>query len=244
MKAIILAAGYATRLYPLTLHTPKPLLPICGKPIIDYITDSIRAVEEVDEIFVVTNNKFYNQFQDWAVGKKGVKVINDGTTNEENRKGAIGDILFVIEECLIDDNLMIIAGDNFFTYSLKEMVDFYYHTGGDCVAVKEINDIKQLQQFAVATLDEKNVVTELEEKPANPKSNIAVFATYLYRKETISLIKQYATEGNVMDAPGYFVQWLYKRKPIFAYKMRGDCYDIGTPEAYEDVQEIGRALFN
>lgn len=236
MKAIILAAGYATRLYPLTLHTPKPLLPVCGRPIIDYITDGIKAVKEVDEVFVVTNNKFYGHFEDWAKGKD-IRVLNDGTTSEDDRLGAIGDILFTIDKCTINDELMIIAGDNLFTYSLKEMVDFYHHTGGDCVAVKEIDDAEQLKQFAVATLNERGVVADLEEKPTHPKSNLAVFATYLYRKETLQLIKQYAAESNIMDAPGYFVQWLYKRKPVYAYKMRGDCYDIGTPKAYEEVQE-------
>lgn len=238
MKAIILAAGYATRLYPLTLHTPKALLPINEKPIIDYIIEEINTISAVDEIYVVTNHKFADHFIKWAKTVKSsqqVVVIDDGTTSEENRKGAIGDISFVIDEKNIDDELMVIAGDNFFTYSLKDYYGFYQEKQKDCVCVKVWEDKTTLNQFGIALLDEKGKVLDIEEKPAHPKSNTVVFATYMYRKETVPLFAAYLAEGNKPDAPGNFPAWLYKKQDVYAYTFAGECYDIGTPESYEEV---------
>jgi len=244
MKAIILAAGYATRLYPLTLNTPKALLPINEKPIIDYIIDEINTISAVDEIYVVTNHKFVDCFTKWASHVKSsqsIIVIDDGTTSEENRKGAIGDISFVIDEMKIDDALMVIAGDNFFTYSLKDYYNFYEEKGKDCVCVKVWEDKLALKQFGIALLDEAGKVLDIEEKPEHPKSNTVVFATYMYRKETVPLFKQYLAEGNKPDAPGNFPAWLYKKQDVYAYTFAGECYDIGTPQSYEEVcKEYGK----
>ena len=169
MKAIILAAGYATRLYPLTLHTPKALLPIGKKPIIDHIVEKMNTVKELDAIYVVSNDKFAEQFADWAKTAKSrvpITVLNDGTTDDSNKRGAIGDISFVIDEMQIADDLMVIAGDNFFTYSLKEYVDFFHEKNRDCVCVKVWEDEAALSQFGIALLDENGRVLDIEEKPA------------------------------------------------------------------------------
>lgn len=238
MKAIILVAGYATRLYPLTLDMPKALLPIHQKPIIDYIVEEINTIDAIDEIFVVTNHKFVNHFHKWAKGhhsKQSICILDDGTDTEQTRLGAIGDILFTIREKKIQDEIMVIAGDNFFTYHLKDYYDFYQKIGKDCVCVKEFYDKDLLRQFGVAQLDENKKLISLEEKPQNPKSNTAVYATYFYTKETIPLFEQYIAEGNKPDAPGYFVEWLYQRKDVYAYTFQGECYDIGTPKSYEEV---------
>ena len=171
MKAIILAAGYATRLYPLTLHTPKALLPIGKKPIIDHIVEKMNTVKELDAIYVVSNDKFAEQFADWAKTAKSrvpITVLNDGTTDDSNKRGAIGDISFVIDEMQIADDLMVIAGDNFFTYSLKEYVDFFHEKNRDCVCVKVWEDEAALSQFGIALLDESGRVLDIEEKPAKP----------------------------------------------------------------------------
>ncbi len=240
MTAIILAAGYATRLYPLTLNKPKALLKIKDTPIIDYIVEELATLEEVTKIYVVTNQKFFQNFSDWAKENKHSKmleVLNDHSTDEESRLGAIGDILFTIEESKIDDDVIIIASDNLFTYKLKELYDFYKQSGNDCVVVKQINDVELLRRCAVAKLDENNIVKELVEKPEQPTSDIAVFATYVYKRETLPLIKEYLEEGGKKDAPGYFVQWLHKVKDVSAYVMNGDCYDIGTVEAYNEVKD-------
>lgn len=238
MKAIILAAGYATRLYPLTLHQPKALLPIGGKPILDHIVEQMEGVRELDRIFVVSNAKFAAQFDAWARTvhcRIPIEVLNDGTTDDSNKRGAIGDIFFAIEEKKIDDELMVIAGDNFFTYSLREYVDFYREKDRDCVCVKRWQDEKMLSQFGIALLDENGKVLDIEEKPAKPKSNAVVFATYLYKRETVPLFAQYLAAGNKPDAPGNFPAWLYRRKEVYAYAFDGDCYDIGTPESYREV---------
>lgn len=240
MIALILAAGYATRLYPLTINKPKALLPINNKPIIDYIVDEIETIDAVDEIVVISNHKFFDCFHEWADSlKSGKKVIvlDDGTSSEETRRGAIGDILFAIDEKNIDEEVLVIAGDNFFTYSLKDYYDYYKRIDKDCVCVKRFENREMLKQFGVALLDENSKVLEIEEKPAQPKTNMAVYATYMYKRDTVPMFRQYIQEGNKPDAPGYFLEWLYKRKEVYAYTFEGECYDIGTPESYRSVCE-------
>ena len=241
MKAIILVAGYATRLYPLTLNKPKSLLEINGKCIIDYIIDEINTIDDIDSIYVVTNHKFANHFNDWvknAKTNKLIEVIDDGTTTEETRRGAIGDILYTIEQKGIDDEAIIIAGDNFFTYKLKDYFDYYKKVDRDCLCIKQIDDLELCKAFAVVNMDKLGKVIDIEEKPQNPKSNTVAYATYIYKKDTMKLIKKYIDEGNNPDAPGYFPEWLYKFKEVYGYIFEGECYDIGTPKSYKEVCEI------
>jgi len=241
MKAIILVAGYATRLYPLTLNKAKALLPINGKAIIDYIVDQIETIDDVDEIYVVSNHKFAYQFDEWAsvhTCKKPIYIIDDGTSSEETRRGAIGDILYTVEEKNIDDDIMVIAGDNYFTYSLKDYYDFFKKKDCDCVCVKPFENKEMLKQFGIALLDENYRVIDIEEKPENPKSNNVVYATYMYKRETVKLFDRYIKEGNKPDAPGNFVVWLHTRKPVYAYTFNEECYDIGTPESYHSVCDM------
>ncbi|MDR2649342.1 MAG: nucleotidyltransferase family protein [Clostridiales bacterium] len=236
---MILAAGYATRLYPLTLDKPKALLKVQRKPIIDYIAEQINTISDIDKIIVISNHKFVNQFNDWAMSARSdipIKVLDDGTVEEGRRLGAIGDIGFVIEHEHIDDDVVVIAGDNLFTFPLAEYKRFFVEKGGDCVCVRRMEDREACKQLGIAMLDETGRVIDMEEKPAEPKSDCAVFATYMYKRETIPLIKQYLDEGNKPDAPGFFVSWLYKRKPVYAYVMNGECYDIGTPEALKQAE--------
>ncbi len=241
MKAIILVAGYATRLYPLTKTTPKPLLNVGGKPIINYIVEQINTVKAVDEIYVVSNHKFAENFVEWANKLDNpipISVLDDGTSTEETRRGAIGDIQFTIEEKKIDDDLMIIAGDNLFTYSLEEYYNYFKEKDDDCVCVKQFDDPEMIKQLGVVLLNEQNRVIDFEEKPQQPKSNKAAFATYIYKKSTVPMIKQYLDAGNKPDAPGNFLAWLYKQKDVYAYIMNGECYDIGTHKALEEVNRI------
>ncbi len=241
MKAIILAAGYATRLYPLTINKPKALLTINEKPIINYIVEQINTIDVVDEIYVVTNHKFIDSFANWQneiESRAKITVLDDGTTSEQDRKGAIGDIAFVIQKMNINDELLVVAGDNFFTYPLKNYYDFYKQKDKDCVCVKVWNDEKTLRNFGIALLDQNNKVLDIEEKPENPKSNTVVFAMYLYQKDTIPLFEKYLSQGNNPDAPGNFPAWLYKQKEVYAYTFKGECYDIGTPESYQEVQAL------
>lgn len=241
MKAIVLVAGYATRLYPLTQNTPKPLLKVGGKAIIDYIVDEINTLDAVDSIFVISNHKFAANFEEWASNKinpKPITVIDDGTDSDETKLGAIGDIQYTIEQGNIDDDVVIIAGDNLFTYSLKEYYDFYKAEGSDCVCVKQFDDMERIKQLGVVLMDENHRVIDLEEKPEKPKSNKAAFATYMYTKETVKMFKEYLEEGNSPDAPGYFLQWLHKKKPVYGYIMNGECFDIGTHKALAEVRKM------
>ncbi len=241
MRAIILAAGYATRLYPLTKDKPKALLPVCGKPIIDYIIDKLQKVKEVKDITVISNHKFAEDFYKWAESVKSEKpvyVLDDGSTCEDDRLGAIGDIYFAVNKQNINEDVLIIAGDNLFTFELSDCNEFFKEVGENVVVVKEIDNIEQLRQFGVAVLNENGKVMELVEKPQNPPSNTAVFATYFYNKETVDLLRKYIEEGNKADAPGYFVQWLYKIKDVYAYKINGECFDVGNIEAYNEVQAV------
>lgn len=241
MKAIILVAGYATRLYPLTKNTPKPLLKVGGKAIIDHIIEEVNTLDAVDSIFVISNHKFAKNFEEWALSKtnsKPITVIDDGTDSDETKRGAIGDIQYTIEQGNIDDDVVIIAGDNLFTYSLKEYYDFYKAKGADCVCVKQFDDMEMIKQLGVVLMDENDRVIDLEEKPQQPKSNKAAFATYMYTRETVKMVREYLDEGNSPDAPGYFLQWLHKKKPVYGYVMNGECYDIGTHKALAEVREI------
>ena len=239
MQAIILAAGYATRLYPLTLDRPKALLKIGGKPIIDYICGEIGTLPSVSKTVVVSNDKFYPDFCEWALGRAPgagrPAILNDGSRDEGGRLGAIGDIWFAVGREAIDDDLLIIAGDNFFTYRLADLYAFYESARADCVVVKRVADLGLLRSFGVAVVDPGWRVTGFEEKPANPKSDLAVYATYIYRRDTLPLIGRYLSEGNNPDAPGNFPAWLCARKRLMAYEFHGECYDIGTIEAYEHV---------
>jgi glucose-1-phosphate thymidylyltransferase len=234
-------AGYATRLYPLTLNQPKALLKVQGKAIIDYILDEINTLPDVDAIYAVSNTKFAENFEGWARGARTeipITVLDDGTTTEDTRRGAIGDIAFTIDQAHIADDMVIIAGDNLFTFPLAEYRRFFDEKHSDCVCVKRLADMEEVKRFGVATLDKDNRVLEMIEKPQQPKSNCVVFAEYMYKRETAALVKKYLAEGNKPDAPGYFVSWLCQQKPVYAYEMNGDCYDIGTPAAYEQAEHI------
>ncbi len=241
MKAIILAAGYATRLYPLTIDKPKALLPIGPKPILNYIVNEIETISDIDELIIVSNTKFYGNFVDWKESfdtRLKVTVLDDKTTDDSNKLGAVGDIGFAIDTLGIDDDLLIMAGDNIFTFKLKDYYNAYKSCDKDMILVKKIDDVEELKRMGNVIADNDGKVIAMEEKPANPKSNLAAFAAYIYKKDTVPLVKKYLEEGNNPDAPGFFPSWLYKQKTVMTYAFEGDCYDIGTPKSYEEVNKI------
>jgi glucose-1-phosphate thymidylyltransferase len=226
MKALILAAGYATRLRPLTDSVPKMLLPLAERPMLDYLLDRLREVDELDEIHLVTNARFAQAFEDWA--PEDVTVHDDGTTSNEDRLGAIGDIAFAIERGgLAGEDLLIVAGDNLIGYSLADFVAFWRGKDGSAIAVRELGDPALLTQYGVVELDEHDRVVGLEEKPAEPKSDLAATASYLYRGEHLALLSRYLEEGNPPDAPGNFTVWLHTREPVYGYLAVGEWHDIG-----------------
>jgi glucose-1-phosphate thymidylyltransferase len=221
VKALILAAGYATRLRPLTDTIPKQLLPVGGRPMVDWILDRI-AETSADEVHLVTNARFAPDFERWAEGKD-VRVHDDGTTSNEDRLGAIGDIAFVG----LDDDLLAIAGDNLFDYSLADYESYWRAKGGSCVAVHDVGDLELAKKYGIVDVDDNDLITNFVEKPARPPTTLCATATYLYRRDHAALVSTYLEEGNPPDQPGNFVAWLHKREPVYAYRFPGEWYDIG-----------------
>lgn len=240
MIVMLLVAGYATRLYPLTRDVPKALLPIGGRPMLDYIADQIDTLDGISRIIVVSNAKFAATFRDWAATRTHgapVTVLDDGTEENGRRLGAVGDIAFAIEEAAIDEDLLVIAGDNLFTFRLADAVAFFREQGEDTILAGHLPAGEDARRFAVIQVDDNNHVIDMVEKPEHPNGDIVAYAVYFYRRDTLPLIQEYLDEGNNPDAPGYFPSWLYQRKPVRAFMFSGTCIDIGTPEVYESVKD-------
>lgn len=230
MRAIVLAAGYATRLRPLTDTWAKELLPVGGRPIIDWIIDAITQAELVDEIHVVTNSYKVEAFNRWADGRN-VVVHDDGTTSNEDRLGAIGDMLFVIERAQLDDDLLVIAGDNLFEFSLADFAAFWRSKGtSSAVAVRDVGSLELASHYGIVALADDGRVLDFEEKPADPPSTLAATATYLFHREHARLIKGYLEGEHGADQPGRFVGWLQRREPVYGWLFDDTWYDIGNHE--------------
>ncbi len=235
MKALILAAGYATRLYPLTLETPKHLLEVGGRPMVDWVLDRLDALDGLDEVYLVTNAKFAPAFEDWASGLRGraVKVIDDGTTSEEDRLGAIGDIGLVLDREEVDDDVVVIAGDNLFTGSIDGFAAEGRERQRPVLAVHDVGDPELMSHYNTVQTDEDGRITYFEEKPEQARSTLAGIALYWYPRQVLPLIHAYLAEANNPDQPGRLVEWLYMRTPVYVWELPGDWYDIGTPEQLE-----------
>lgn len=246
MKTIILAAGYATRLYPLTLNLAKALLPIGGRPMMDYLMDGIAEIDDMTEVHIVSNHKFAPQFEEWKAQAEregrypnlAFKVWNDGTVSNEDRLGAVGDMQFVIEHADLNDDVLVAASDNFFTFPLTLFVDAFKAQKRDMLLAGYIPDVETLRRFAVAELDDTGRVLSLEEKPNEPKSHTGIYALYLYKKETLPMIKKYLEAGGNPDSPGRFPEWLCAQGyELGGYTFSGECVDIGTHESYREICE-------
>lgn len=233
MKCIIVAAGYATRLYPLTENFPKPLLEVQGKPILDWLIEDIE--NDIEEFVVVTNHKFYEHFLNWAKNKK-VRVIDDGTSTNETRLGAVKDIELAAKD--IDTDCLVMAGDNILDFSLEGFIEYAKKKNTSCVMCHEENNLKALQKTAVITTDENDLITSYEEKPVEPKGNLAVPPFYFYKANDLKRISEALAEGCAYDAPGSFAAWLSHKTNMHAYKMPGKRYDIGDLNSYKQANEI------
>ena len=246
MNALILAAGYATRLYPLTSNKAKPLLEVGGKPIIQWLFDNLASVPNLGTVYIVTNNKFASDFQNWAnayrdrnrKSKSKIKVINDGSTSDDDKLGAIGDINLVLtREDLADDDLLIIAGDNLFQQPLREFVEAAKRSQAT-VAVHDVGNLEAMKKYGTVTVDKNGVITNFEEKPEKPKSTLAAVALYYYSREVLPLFTTYLAAGNNPDQPGRFLQWLYTRRPVNTFEIKGRWLDIGSKETLENADKI------
>ena len=246
MQVLILAAGYATRLYPLTLDKPKPLLPVAGKPMLEHIIDHLATVKDLGEMFIVTNQKFVSHFTEWSEKYRkektafNFKIINDGSTSDADKLGAIGDIHLVITQQNVKGDLVVVAGDNLFDSSLAPFVEFARSGNSPVLAVYDVGDLEQIKKYNSITLDEKGIITFFEEKPKNPTSTLTGIALYYFPAAVVEMIKTYIAEGNNPDQPGRLIQWLYPRVPVRTWTVPGRWFDIGSKETLEEADQIFR----
>jgi glucose-1-phosphate thymidylyltransferase len=244
MNALILAAGYATRLYPLTLNKAKPLLEVAGKPIIEWIAEQLVPIPSLEGISIVTNHKFAKDFEGWAKqfhykhSSPPLKVIDDGSVTDADKLGAIGDIHFVVQKEALDSRpLLVVAGDNLLSKPLTEFVEY----GSEHPATLAVYDVKSLEQakkYNQLRTNPAGILTDFEEKISTPNSTLCGIALYYYQPKALKLLDKYVAEGNNPDQPGRFIQWLHKRLDVFTFPIRGTWYDIGSKETLEEANKL------
>ena len=238
MKCLILAAGYATRLYPLTENFPKPLLPVQDKPILDWLIDDMDTLGEIDEYVVISNHKFAHHFDAWAKTKtQKVTVVDDGTSSNETRLGAIKDIQYAIDKLGLDDDMLVIAGDNLLDFSLTKFIQYAKEKNTSCIMRFYEPSEKKLVKCGVVTIDENDKILEMTEKSPTPATHWCCPPFYYYTKEDAKLVQKCIDSGCGVDAPGSYIAWLCKQTTVHAMEMPGKRYDIGNLESYESVQK-------
>ncbi len=239
MKCLILAAGYATRLYPLTENFPKPLLKVGGRAILDYLVDDIASAGLVDEFIVISNHKFAGHFREWAAASAApITVLDDGTSTNETRLGAVKDIQFAIDALGIDDDLLVIAGDNLLDFSLRDFIGYAAEKGTSCIMRYFENDEARLHKCGIVEIDENDLILGMEEKPSEPKSHWCCPPFYFYVREDARRVAEGIGSGCGIDAPGSFIAWLSGRVPVHAMEMPGHRFDIGDLASYNRVCEL------
>ena len=245
MNILILAAGYATRLYPLTENKAKPLLDVAGKPMMEWVIDNLAPIDGIEKVYVVTNNKFAADFQAWADeynrthAKLAFEIINDGSTSDADKLGAIGDLNLVISRAnLASSDLIVVAGDNLFNQSLEDFGKFCREKNQPVLGVYDVGSLEQAKKYGVVAVDAEGTITSFEEKPAEPKSTLIGIALYYYPGATVASVATYLAAGNNPDQPGRFVQWLYPRTPVQTWQVPGTWFDVGSKETLEEANAI------
>ena len=243
MKCLILAAGYATRLYPLTENFPKPLLAVGEKTILDWLVDDIDTAGLIDEYVVISNHKYVHHFDAWAAGKQQkITVVDDGTSTNETRLGAVKDIQYAIETLNLDDELLVIAGDNVLDFSLTRFIGYAKQKNTSCVMRYYEASEARLRKCGVAQINENDLILALEEKPEQPQSHWCVPPFYFYIREDVKRVKQGIAQSCGTDAPGSYIAWLTTQTKVHAMEMPGSRYDIGNLESYQQVQSSYRGI--
>ena len=236
MTLIILAAGYAVRLQPLTLDTSKSLLPIGNKKIIDRILEKVLKAKGICAVYIITNSKFFKPFSDWLKSsrhKEKISLVCDGTTTNENRLGAIKDLEFIIKEESITGDVLVVAGDNLFEFDLNNFLKFARKRDGVSIAVHDIGSLELARNFGVVKIDADHKVVDFEEKPPEPKSTLISTGIYYFPKDKVAFINEYVKMQNKLDAPGHYIGWLSKRDKVYGFAFTEDWYDIGNMESYK-----------
>jgi glucose-1-phosphate thymidylyltransferase len=241
MIALILAAGYGTRLYPLTKRFPKPLLKVKGKPIINYIADKLSAIPEIDEILVVTNSKFFKDFSAWSKGykcSKKIRVINDLTKSLADRRGAVGDMKFALEKAKVCDDVLVIGGDNLIEGRLDKFIDFACRTRGPSIGIYDIKLKSEAVNYGVVKLDNSRRIADFKEKPKKPASTLVAMCLYYFPKDSLMFLKTYIRENkSKLDATGFYIDWLRRRVPVYGFEFSGAWFDIGDHKFYNRANQ-------
>jgi glucose-1-phosphate thymidylyltransferase len=238
VKAVVLAGGYATRLYPLTRDRPKHLLEVGGRAILELLLERL-PLDDLDAVYVVTNAKFAERFREWAESYPAdVVVLDDGTTSEDDRLGAIGDLQLAIEREGLDDDLIVAAGDSIFTERLDDFARFGQERDAAAIAVYDVGDLEEMKRLSSIGVDDESRLVTFEEKPEQPESTLAGIALYFYPRAVLPLVGRYLEEGNNPDQPGRLIGWLYERTPVFAWRVPGQWFDIGTPETLAEAEQL------
>ncbi len=245
MKCVVLAAGYATRLYPLTENMPKPLLPVCKKPILNWLLEDIDTLPEITEHIIISNHKFIYQFEAWKKEQsfqKPLVLLDDGSMDNEHRLGAVTDIGFAVNQLGLADELLVIAGDNMVEFSFAGFLTFFKEKNASCIMCYEEPDLAKQRRTGIITTDNMRCVTSMEEKPQAPKSNLAVPPFYAYKQKDIACIGEAISDGCGSDAPGNFAAWLCRHSKVYAWEMPGHRYDIGDMDTYTSVQNTYKGV--
>ena len=241
MKALILAAGYGTRLASVIKDTPKPLIPVGQRPLIDYVIDRLGEIKSLTEIVVVSNNKFTPHFEQWAETHRGkicpIRVVNDGTNTPEERLGSVGDIRFVWQREASLDDWLVIGGDNLFDGNLNRFMDFAASKEpAMSIGVYDIRDIQASTKFGVLALDADQKVVSFQEKPEHPVSSLITMCLYYFPQRTLAYLKEYLNESQAVDAAGSYIKWLSEKKNVYGFQFSGKWYDIGSIESLEEAR--------
>jgi glucose-1-phosphate thymidylyltransferase len=244
MKCLLLGAGYATRLYPLTKDRPKPLLPVAGVPILQRICEQLFKVKALDKVYVVTNHRFAPHYYNWLRDYQNhralpvpIEIFDDLTTTPDDRLGAIGDIQFVIQNAKVDDDLMVIAGDNLIEFSLQDFVEAA-QPKGTAACLKDLKVKKKVSLYGAVEVNKQGRVIDFEEKPPRPRTTLISIGVYFFSKAHLPLFRQYLEEGHSKDAPGFYLQWLHKQIDVHGHVIDGEWYDIGDIDSYNAANEI------
>ncbi len=239
MNAILLAAGYGMRLYPLTRDRPKPLLRVGGRPILDHLLDRLEAAPEVERLVLVSNDRFADDFARWAERRRPEKpltLLNDGSTCNEDRRGAVADIRFAVEEAgLRGAPAYVLATDNLPRFDLRAIIGLCREKGASAVFACRVAERRRLRRMGVARLDEEGRIVAFEEKPSEPQGNLRVPPFYLYTPEAVDAVGDFLRQGREADAPGHLLAWLVGRLPVYALRRDEGTHDIGTLESYRAV---------
>lgn len=247
---MILAAGYAVRLYPLTKEFPKALLLIGKKPIIEYLIEKLEKLDNLNEIIVVTNSKFISKFKSWLRSLKSSKVISlvdDRTRSNADRRGAIGDIGFALDKKRVREDLLVIGGDNLFSYNLKSFVSFAGRLNSPVMGLYRVKNKREARKYGVLKLNAKKEIVDFKEKPHIPQSTLVAMCLYYFPKDKLNLLKEYLSNArNKRDATGYYIDWLRKKEPVYGFEFSGRWFDIGDQGFYNEARETfkkGRGMY-